>query len=104
MRAANANGTNALSPARVASLVVLAGSSMMLPTIAFDWGLAMFLPPHIDERDVELAELVRRALRRLLLRLLRLLRLLLAAVTGYCLRACSLSSLAAAAVRRTLPS
>lgn len=34
--------------------------ALMLPFIAFDWGLSMFLPPHIDERNVEVAELVRR--------------------------------------------
>lgn len=45
--------------ASLALTIVMALSSALMPFIAFDWGLAMFLPPHIKEKTVEIAELVR---------------------------------------------
>lgn len=57
--AGSVDGYLRLSAFRVGTLVVLLVSVCALPTIAFDWGLSMFFPPHVDERDVEIAELVR---------------------------------------------
>jgi len=45
-------------PGKVTIILLLACSTCLLPFISFDWGLAMFLPPHIDEDNVEVAELV----------------------------------------------
>lgn len=50
-----------LTSSGVLSILIIAlfvGTSWLLPFIAFDWGLSMFLPPHIDENNVEIAEMV----------------------------------------------
>jgi hypothetical protein len=53
--------TARVGPMRIATLVVLSVSVTMLPAITIEWGLVMFLPPHINEDDVRTAELVRAA-------------------------------------------
>jgi hypothetical protein len=67
LRDAGSGGLQSSLGARVSLGVVItmALSSLLLPAILYDWGLAMFLPPHIDERNVEVAELVRAQARAL---------------------------------------
>jgi len=58
LRTLSAGGASLISFRRLVALILLFTSSSALPTTAYGWGLAMFLPPHVDEKEVEIAELV----------------------------------------------